>query len=117
MTFFRPLTAFLLLLSVALASVTMASGRGQGAGGTEMVICTGTTIKVVMIGPDGAPVEETRVCPDYGLALFAGDGIDAASLPARPMAFDAVPATRCVGVAVPTDAAPHPPARAPPVPV
>ena len=50
MTFFRPLTAFLLLLSVALASVTMASGRGQGAGGTEMVICTGTTIKVVMIG-------------------------------------------------------------------
>jgi hypothetical protein len=101
-----------LAAAVALAAVTMASGRGQS--GTELVICSGATVKVVVIGADGEPVEETRACPDHGLALFAAASAPAPDLPRRLARF----AERVV----PAAAAPAPrrvaggmQARAPPV--
>lgn len=73
MTRLRPILAALLVLAVALAGATLAGARGQmpPPGAMQVVLCTGTTISVVTLDADGKPVEERRLCPDYGLTLFA----------------------------------------------
>lgn len=84
MTRLRAPLATLLVLALALAGVTLAGARGQTPppGAVQVVICSGTTISVITLDADGNPVEERRLCPDYGLALFAAP-------PAAPLALDA----------------------------
>ncbi|PKP84435.1 MAG: hypothetical protein CVT80_08165 [Alphaproteobacteria bacterium HGW-Alphaproteobacteria-2] len=83
MTRMRPILASLLVLAVALAGATLAGARGQvpPPGAVQVVLCTGTTITVITLDAEGNPVEERRLCPDYGLALFAAP-------PAAPLVLD-----------------------------
>lgn len=80
----RPILASLLVVAVALAGATLAGARGQvpPPGAVQVVLCTGTTISVVTLDAEGNPVEERRLCPDYGLALFAAP-------PAAPLVLQA----------------------------
>jgi len=83
MTRLRAPLATLLVLALALAGVTLAGARGQTPppGTVQVVICSGTTITVITLDAEGNPVEERRLCPDYGQALLAA--LPDAPLPAR----------------------------------
>ncbi|MCC6007764.1 MAG: hypothetical protein JJU40_08805 [Rhodobacteraceae bacterium] len=71
-------TSFAWLLSalLALASFGFAAAPRVVAG-HEVVICRGNTIVTIVIGPDGTPLEQVRICPDMGV-------LQAAGLPATP---------------------------------
>ncbi len=74
----RSLQAVFLSIVLAITSIGFAVARGETPDiGREMVICTGYTMIVVTIGPDGQPVEKTQICPD-ALSIFA----DSTFLPA-----------------------------------
>ena len=67
----RYISAYLLTALLALTGFTLADARGQDpVVGATLVICSGTTITTITIGPDGQPVEKNAPCPD-GTALFA----------------------------------------------
>lgn len=66
----RLLNALFLSTVLALTSISFAVARGQSHDlGTDMVICTGTGLIVLTIGPDGEPVEKIQTCPD-ALSIF-----------------------------------------------
>lgn len=93
---FRRLFAIVLCVILGLSSGTMAVARGQGAGATEVTICSGYGVVTLYLGPDGNPVPgdgQVHLCPD----CLAGLGLG--TLPAAPSL--ARPATRSQTVAVP----------------
>lgn len=115
MTRLRQFTASLLVFAVALAGVTLAGARGQAPapGTVQVVICSGTTITVITLDADGNPVEERRLCPDYGQALLAalpGSPLPAGLVvsPVRMASWPASEAPRRAGTRL------RPLARAPP---
>lgn len=64
--------AMVLMLMLALTSVTMSSNRGQtrNAAG-QIVLCTGTGPVSVQVDKNGQPIEPVHICPDCALAMFA----------------------------------------------
>ncbi len=77
---FRILAAYAMAIVLAFTGVTLASARGEDPViGAELVICSGTTLTTIIIGPDGKPVEKSEPCPD-GNAVFAATF----SVPAQP---------------------------------
>lgn len=67
----RATLSFLLSAALMLAGLAFADARGRSHDiGVDMVICTGTGITVVTIGPDGQPVEKSEPCPD-GASVFS----------------------------------------------
>ena len=92
--------AFLLAALMVLSGLILADARGQmPVTGTLAVICSGTTLTTVTLGPDGRPVEKPAPCPD-GTALFAATF----SLPVI-----ALPAGRLSSVLAPARPTFHPP--------
>ncbi len=58
---------------LAITGLSFAQARGVSPDvGVEMVICSGISMRTVIIGPDGQPVEKTHICPD-GSFIFAAD--------------------------------------------
>lgn len=107
------LLLMLLTLAFAAGSVGLAQARVQAGAAGEIVICSGSAMVTLAVGPDGQPVLATHLCPDCVPAMVAAD-----PLAAQP---PAVPALRLLavlragagwpGVAL---AAPNPAARGPP---
>lgn len=62
---------FLLALTIALTSVTMAQARGQtrDAAGL-MIICSGAGIVQVQVDAEGNPVGPAHICPDCALGAL-----------------------------------------------
>jgi hypothetical protein len=61
----RRLTGFLLALSLALASATMAVVRLHAPGGGLVVtLCSAQGLTTVVLGADGQPVPPRPLCPD-----------------------------------------------------
>ncbi len=107
--------AYVLSALVALTGLILADARGTApVPTTQVVICSGTTLTTISIGPGGQPVERSTPCPD-GAAIFAATF----SLPGI-----AAPEPRLLAV-IETPRAPRatpqptpsPSARGPPVPV
>lgn len=89
----RRVSAYFLTALLALTSFTLADARGQDPViGAELVICSGTTITTITIGPDGQPVKQNAPCPD-GTALFVATFTMPELVP---------PATRVLAVLVPS---------------
>ncbi len=66
----RLFNALFLSAVLVVTSIGFAVARGQSHDlGTDMVICTGTGLIVMTIGPDGEPVEKFQTCPD-ALSIF-----------------------------------------------
>jgi hypothetical protein len=70
----RPYIAFMLALTLALASVGHAQARNQAHGANTMVICTGYGLVRITMDVDGNPVEQTLPCPDCILSYAALPG-------------------------------------------
>ncbi|SPF75203.1 hypothetical protein ALP8811_00188 [Aliiroseovarius pelagivivens] len=106
--------AYVLAFALTITSFALADARGDNpdiGGAFEMVLCTGTGMTTITLGPDGEPVESVHLCPD-GTSIFAASF----ALPA----MDA-PATRLVARTVPSQVTPlvgrdelSPSARGPP---
>ena len=61
----RAFVAYALALVLTVTSFSFAAARGTNPDmGMEMVICTGVGLTTITLGPDGAPIETTHVCPD-----------------------------------------------------
>lgn len=66
----RGAIAYLLSLTLTLASFVLADARGASHDiGMEIVICSGVGMTTITVGPDGQPVEQTEPCPD-GTSIF-----------------------------------------------
>lgn len=74
----RTITGFLLAIALMATSVTMAVARGQMAGATGIVICSGYGIVTITVDAEGNPTGPVHPCPD----CLAGGG--AALLPDLP---------------------------------
>ncbi|HGG05573.1 MAG TPA: hypothetical protein ENK28_08945 [Aliiroseovarius sp.] len=69
----RAARPYLLALLLAITGLSFAQARGTSPDvGVEMVICSGISMRTVIIGADGQPVEKTHICPD-GSFIFAAD--------------------------------------------
>lgn len=111
----RALSALFLSLVLAVASVTLAVSRGQAAGLSEMVICSGGAAVTVTVDAQGNPVERPHHCPDC-LVHAAIDSAPAASA-AAPAAVSALRFARPARIDVAERSLPIPAARGPPAPV
>ena len=72
----RPFSAVLLILALAVGSVSMAVARGHAAaaaGGSTIVICSGYGVMTITLDAEGNPTGPVMPCPDClaGLALAA----------------------------------------------
>ncbi|SMX32013.1 hypothetical protein [Actibacterium lipolyticum] len=83
MKLLRPLFATLLALTLSLASVTLASARGQAPVSGEIVICSGLGLQTITIDADGNPVGSPHICPD-GVASFVSIDVIPPVLPQQP---------------------------------
>ncbi|MEJ1993356.1 MAG: hypothetical protein P8X50_17150 [Maritimibacter sp.] len=67
----RVISAYLTTFAVVFASLVLADARGTNPDlGTDIAICSGTTVTTITIGPDGQPVKQVEPCPD-GNSVFA----------------------------------------------
>jgi hypothetical protein len=79
----RALSALVLMLLLAVTSVTQAVARSEHAGAVAMVICAGGQTETALIDAQGNPVEGPHHCPDCLQALAGGGGLPVLSAPAR----------------------------------
>ena len=107
--------AYALSALVALTGLILADARGTApVPTTQVVICSGTTLTTISIGPDGQPVERTTPCPD-GAAIFAATFSLPGIVAPQPRLLAVIEAPRPIrATPQPT---PSPSARGPPVPV
>ncbi|KAJ56155.1 hypothetical protein ACMU_10410 [Actibacterium mucosum KCTC 23349] len=70
MAILRAITASLLLVSVLVSSIGLASARGQAPAVDMIVICAGQGFATIAIDADGNPTHAPVLCPD-GLMGFA----------------------------------------------
>ncbi len=83
----RAVFSFLLAVALALSSVTMAVARGQSAGASVLVVCSGSGPATVTLDATGRPMRAGHACPLCVLPFDAGLPF-ALSLP-RPVARQA----------------------------
>lgn len=74
MSILRPLTLIALVLTLAVASVTMAVARHQARAVGEVVLCTGYGMVSVSLDAEGRPTGPMMPCPDCTPPLAALDG-------------------------------------------
>lgn len=113
--FARASLTALLVVVVALTSLTMAVARGQTRVAGEIVICTGYGMTTITVDENGQPTGPVHLCPDMVLAMMAAIDTPAPDF-TRPETV-----TRRIETPVVTLAgalwAPTPRARGPPAPV
>jgi len=69
----RLLNTLFLIATLVLTSVAVAFAHGQRRDqGTDLVICSGTTLITITIGPDRQPIKKVQVCPD-AISIFAAE--------------------------------------------
>ncbi|GGE47508.1 hypothetical protein [Actibacterium pelagium] len=112
MTRFRSYIAYVLSLCLVLASVALATARGQAEPTTAAVICSGFGTHVVYLDEDGNPVTGPTLCPD-GVAAFV-IGASASVVVAEPSTAWATLTRVEPAYAVPSRQFGTPPARGPP---
>ncbi len=67
----RLLNVLFLIATLVFTSVSVAFAHGQRSDqGADLVICSGTELITITIGPDGVPVKKVQVCPD-AVSVFA----------------------------------------------
>lgn len=91
----RAVFAYVLAFALTITSFALADARGENPdmnGAFEMVLCTGTGMTTITLGPDGEPIESVHLCPD-GTSIFAA----AFLLPSLDM-----PETRVIARIVPS---------------
>lgn len=70
---FRAAFAYLLAFALTITSFALADARGENPdmnGAFDMVLCTGTGMTTITLGPDGEPIESVHLCPD-GTSIFS----------------------------------------------
>ncbi|MCK0141653.1 hypothetical protein [Aliiroseovarius sp. F20344] len=110
----RAVFAYVLAFALTITSFALADARGDHpdiGGSFETVLCTGTGMTTITLGPDGEPIESVHLCPD-GTSIFAASF----ALPAMD-----TPVSRFVAYIVPSQVTPpagrdelSPSARGPP---
>ncbi|MGH1415467.1 MAG: hypothetical protein ACRBB0_18410 [Pelagimonas sp.] len=76
----RSLSAYALVLILALTSQTMAVAQGQAAAMGEMEICQGLGVVSVPVDAEGNPTGAPMICPDFAGVL----ALDALPAPVGP---------------------------------
>jgi hypothetical protein len=93
----RALTALLLSLMLALASVSMAVARGQAPMGPEIELCTDAGAVTVRLDAEGNPMPDgPHLCPDCLSASTAFVMPEAGAIPAPHITIHGVEATTVV---------------------
>lgn len=108
---FVPALTLLLAALICVTSLSAAAARARmPAGWAE--ICSGMSVVMVPLGPDGEPMGPPHFCPDGAMALFAAEPPGPVALPVPQARAERLPA----GVPVLWSArpAPRPQARGPP---
>ncbi|TCM84602.1 hypothetical protein [Rhodovulum steppense] len=108
----RPLLALGLALGLVLASLGLASARGQPGPVGTLVICTGMGLQAIAVDAQGNPVGPPHICPD-GLAALAALMLPALAPPARPLQPGATRLPLVAAMAEGRDS-PQPRSRGPP---
>ena len=73
--FLRALSGAILVVVLALTSLTMATARGQARMAEQVVICSGYGMVTIALDPEGRPAGPLQICPDCTLSLFVADGV------------------------------------------
>lgn len=102
----------MVILLLALSSVSLGAARGQARVAGEVVLCAGARVTTIRVDQNGTPVDHVMICPDMALSLLAG----LTAVP--PMLLRPAGKTRWLPAPVPvvaeTRAVPVPRARDPP---
>jgi hypothetical protein len=110
----RAVFAYVLAFALTITSFALADARGENPdmnGACEMVLCTGTGMTTITLGPDGEPIESVHLCPD-GTSIFAASfSLAVAETPESRMIARIVPSR---AVALPGRDELSPSARGPP---
>ena len=106
------MTTALMVVILALTSLTMAVARGQTYVAGEVVICTGYGVTTISVDENGDPTGPVQLCPDMVLAMMSALDTPAPSV-SRPEGSTEVIALAAI-VSAHGLAAPAPRARAPP---
>ena len=77
MTRLRSALTVLLALAVMASGVITAWAHGQPPVAGAAPICHGAYVETVVIGADGQPVSDLKLCPDYNKAFAATGDVDA----------------------------------------
>ncbi|SMR81787.1 hypothetical protein SAMN04488030_2209 [Aliiroseovarius halocynthiae] len=69
----RAVFVHVVAFALTITSFALADARGENPdlnGAFDMVLCTGTGMTTITLGPDGEPIESVHLCPD-GTSIFA----------------------------------------------
>lgn len=90
----RAVCAYVLAFALTITSFALADARGDNpdiGGALEMVLCTGTGMTTITLGPDGEPIESVHLCPD-GTSIFAASfALPSLDTPETPVIAHIVP--------------------------
>lgn len=110
----RAVFAYVLALALTVTSFSLAHARGENpdlGAALEMVLCTGTGMTTITLGPDGEPIESVHLCPD-GTSIFAASfSLPSLDMPETQVIAHIVPSR---AVALPGREELSPSARGPP---
>ena len=102
----------LMVVTLALTSLTMAVARGETHIAGEVVICTGYGVTTISVDQNGDPAGPVQLCPDMVLAMMSALDTPAPSVTRPEGARQVVPLA--TPAAASSLARPTPRARAPP---
>ena len=91
-----------LIIAVLLCSVSLGAARGQVRMGEQVILCSGTAVRVHLVESDTGADRRVLICPDMALALLDAVAAPALALPARDWRSEAMPRAAISSCAGPT---------------